>query len=55
MLILGFGLLLTFEAVSNRDFTVLLSILLLSSLFVVTINALVDLLHTVLDPRIEAG
>ncbi|ACB96150.1 ABC transporter permease [Beijerinckia indica] len=45
---------LAYEAVMGRDFTVLLGILLLSSFFVVSVNALVDLLQAWLDPRIEA-
>ena len=45
---------LAFEAVMGRDFTVLLGILLLSSLLVITANALVDILHAWLDPRIGA-
>jgi peptide/nickel transport system permease protein len=38
--------------VLKRDFTVLLGILLLSSLLVIIVNALVDLLQAWLDPRI---
>ncbi|MGI2033933.1 ABC transporter permease [Rhizobium panacihumi] len=45
---------LAFEAVMGRDFTVLLGILLLSSLLVILANAVVDLLHAWLDPRIGA-
>jgi len=45
---------LAFEAVMGRDFTVLLGILLLSSLLVIAANALVDILHAWLDPRIGA-
>jgi peptide/nickel transport system permease protein len=44
---------LAFEAVMGRDFHVLLGILLLSSLLVLTVNALIDLLQAWLDPRIE--
>ncbi|MFG1477989.1 ABC transporter permease [Xanthobacter sp. V4C-4] len=44
---------LAYEAVMGRDFNVLLGILLLSSLLVVAINALIDILQAVLDPRIE--
>jgi peptide/nickel transport system permease protein len=43
---------LAFEAVMRRDFTVLLGILLLSSLLVIVVNILVDLLQAWLDPRI---
>lgn len=45
---------LAFEAVMGRDFTVLLGILLLSSLLVIVANAVVDLVHAWLDPRIGA-
>ncbi len=44
---------LAFEAVMKRDFSILLGILLLSSLLVVVVNVLVDLLQAWLDPRIE--
>ncbi len=44
---------LAFEAVLKRDFSVLLGILLLSSLMVIAMNMLVDLLQAWLDPRIE--
>ncbi|ANY85295.1 ABC transporter permease (plasmid) [Microvirga ossetica] len=44
---------LAFEAVSNRDLNLLLSIMLLSSLVVVVMNLLVDILYVWLDPRIE--
>ncbi len=44
---------LAFEAVLKRDFTVLLGILLLSSLLVILVNVLVDMLQAWLDPRIE--
>lgn len=43
---------LAYEAVMSRDYTVLLGILLISSLLVIAVNALVDLLHTLIDPRI---
>jgi peptide/nickel transport system permease protein len=45
---------LAYEAVTRRDFAVLLGILLLSSVVVIVINALVDLLQAWLDPRIGA-
>jgi peptide/nickel transport system permease protein len=44
---------LAFEAVMKRDFSVLLGVLLLSSLLVIIVNMLVDLVQTWLDPRIE--
>jgi peptide/nickel transport system permease protein len=37
----------------RRDYNVLLGVLLLSSLLVIVVNILVDLLHAWLDPRIE--
>jgi peptide/nickel transport system permease protein len=43
---------LAYEAVMGRDFTVLLGILLFSSLLVIVANALVDVLHSILDPRV---
>jgi peptide/nickel transport system permease protein len=45
---------LTLEAVMTRDFNLLLGILLLSSLLVVVVNVLTDLLQLWLDPRIQA-
>lgn len=44
---------LAFEAVLQRDQNLLLSILFVSSLFVVVVNFLVDLLYVRLDPTIE--
>jgi peptide/nickel transport system permease protein len=44
---------LAFEAVLKRDFSVLLGILLLSSMMVIIVNMLVDVLQAWLDPRIE--
>jgi len=43
---------LAFESVMGRDFRVLLGILLLSSFLVILANALVDILHGLLDPRV---
>ena len=45
---------LTLEAVMTRDFNLLLGILLLSSLLVVLVNMLTDILQLWLDPRIQA-
>ena len=45
---------LALDAVTGRDFSVLLGILLLSSLLVIMANVGIDLLHGWLDPRIEA-
>lgn len=44
---------LAFEAVMRRDFNVLLGVLLLSSLLVIFVNMMVDLVQAWLDPRIE--
>ncbi|PKU22116.1 ABC transporter permease [Telmatospirillum siberiense] len=44
---------LALEAVMARDFHVLLGVLLLASFVVIIANALIDLLHAWLDPRIE--
>jgi peptide/nickel transport system permease protein len=46
---------LAFEAVLQRDHNLLLGILLLSSVLVVAVNMVVDMLYAVLDPRIEAA
>jgi len=48
----GVGRLL-FEAVSNRDFNLVLSVLALSSVLVVLINLILDCVYVWLDPRIE--
>ena len=44
---------LAFETVQQRDYNVLLGILFMSSLLVITINLVVDILYAVLDPRID--
>jgi peptide/nickel transport system permease protein len=44
---------LAFEAVSQRDYSVLLGIFLVISILVVIINLLTDLLYATVDPRIE--
>lgn len=44
---------LALEAVTARDFNVLLGVLLFSSLLVIIANVAIDLLHAWLDPRIE--
>jgi len=44
---------LAFEAIQQRDYNLLLGILLMSSLLVIAINLVVDLLYALLDPRIE--
>jgi peptide/nickel transport system permease protein len=48
----GLGL-LAFDAVFQRDNTVLLGLLFFSSLLVVAVNLVIDLLYAWLDPRIE--
>lgn len=44
---------LALESILARDFKVLMGILLLSSLLVVLVNILIDLIQSLLDPRIE--
>lgn len=44
---------LAYESVMARDFSVLLGILLLSSLLVIAMNVIADLVHAWLDPRVE--
>ena len=44
---------LAFEAVQQRDYNVLLGILFMSSLLVIAVNLVVDLVYALLDPRIE--
>lgn len=44
---------MAFDAVFQRDFNLLLGILLLSSVLVVAANLIVDMLYALLDPRIE--
>jgi peptide/nickel transport system permease protein len=46
---------LALEAVTGRDFNVLLGVLLLSSMLVIATNVAVDLLHAWIDPRTEAS
>lgn len=45
---------LAYDAVMARDFSILLGILLFSSMLVIFANALVDILHGFLDPRVGA-
>lgn len=45
---------LALESVLSRDYSVLMGILFFSSLMVIVMNVLVDLLHAWLDPRIQA-
>jgi len=44
---------LAFDAVLNRDYPLMLGILLISAILVVVANILVDWLYSVLDPRIK--
>ena len=44
---------LAYEAVFQRDFNLLLGILVISSILVIVVNILVDLLYAKLDPRID--
>jgi peptide/nickel transport system permease protein len=46
---------LAFESVFQRDYSLLLGILLLSSVMVIVANLLVDLLYARLDPRIDVA
>jgi len=50
----GFGRLAQ-EAVSGRDTPLLMGIILTSAVFVILINLVVDILYSVLDPRIGSG
>ncbi len=45
---------LTYDAVFQRDYALLIGILLMSSALVIFINMLVDLAYSWLDPRIKA-
>lgn len=44
---------LAYEAVLAREYTVLLGILLVSSLTVIVVNAIFDIIQSLLDPRVE--
>ncbi|KJF72073.1 ABC transporter permease [Agrobacterium arsenijevicii] len=50
----GFGRLAQ-EAVSGRDTPLLMGIILTSAIFVILVNLVVDILYSVLDPRIGSG
>ena len=50
----GLGM-LAFEALFARDLNLLLGIFLLSALLVVAVNLVVDIVYSLLDPRIEVG
>jgi peptide/nickel transport system permease protein len=44
---------LAFDAIFSRDLNLLLSISVLSSILVIIVNITIDLIYTLLDPRIE--
>lgn len=44
---------LAFDAVMAREYTLLLGIMLVSSVLVICVNAIVDIIQAALDPRIE--
>ena len=46
---------LVFEAVAERDYPMLLGVLLVSSLTVVVMNLVTDVAYGVLDPRVRHG
>ncbi|MDI3318019.1 MAG: ABC transporter permease [Bacillota bacterium] len=50
----GFGRLIV-DSILNRDFVTLQGAVLVSALLVIGVNLVVDLLYTVLDPRIQPG
>ncbi|MEM6943960.1 MAG: ABC transporter permease [Pseudomonadota bacterium] len=50
----GLGM-LAFEALFSRDLNLLLGIFLLSAVLVVAVNLVVDIIYSLLDPRIEVG
>lgn len=46
---------LAFEALFSRDYNLLLGIFLISSILVVSVNLIVDVIYVLLDPRIRVG
>ena len=46
---------LTFDAVTTRDYPVLLGVFLVMSVLVIFVNLLTDLLHRLVDPRMAVG
>ena len=46
---------LAFESLFARDLNLLLGIFLLSSMLVVAVNLIVDIIYCFLDPRIEVS
>jgi len=45
---------LTFDAVTARDYPVLLGLFLVTSMLVIAVNLLTDLIHRLIDPRVAA-
>ena len=45
--------LLFLESLTNRDYPVLLAMLLIGAMFVITFNLIADILYAVMDPRIR--
>lgn len=45
---------LTFDAVTARDYPVLLGLFLVTSMLVISVNLLTDLIHRLIDPRVTA-
>ena len=45
---------LTYEAVIYRDFPLLQAVIILKSILILTINLVVDILYTVVDPRLRS-
>jgi peptide/nickel transport system permease protein len=50
----GFGK-MTIDAVFQRDYPVIQAVVLVTATAYITINFLVDLLYSVIDPRIRVG
>jgi peptide/nickel transport system permease protein len=46
---------LAFESLFARDLNLLLGIFLLSSALVIVVNLIVDIIYSLLDPRIEVS
>ena len=46
---------LTFEAVLQRDYPVLLGIFLILSVIVIALNLMTDLIYRLIDPRMTTG
>ena len=46
---------LAFEAVSQRDYNVLLGVFFVTSVLVILFNLITDLLYSLVDPRIEVN